>query len=65
LKTKIQQKPEDMKLLAKDDKNARKCQKYGKKWICKALHRGHDDSHRAHRATMGTDLAPKKTEQIF
>jgi hypothetical protein len=55
-----------MKLLAKEENNTRKCQKESKKWICKALHRGQEDSHRghddSHRATMGTDLVSK---QIF
>jgi hypothetical protein len=31
-----------MKLLAEEEKNSRKCQKEGKKWINTALHRGHD-----------------------
>jgi hypothetical protein len=39
-----------MKLLAKEDKNSRKCQKESKKWRFSANHRGHDDSH---HATMG------------
>jgi hypothetical protein len=40
-------------------KKTRKCQKECKKWICTrcALHRGHDDYH---RATMRTGLAPKE-----
>jgi hypothetical protein len=37
LKTKIKQKPEEMKLHAKEDNNTRKCQKENKKWICTAL----------------------------
>jgi hypothetical protein len=50
LKTKYKQKPEEMKLLAEEDKNSRKCQKESKKWRFSANHRGHDDYH---RATMG------------
>jgi hypothetical protein len=49
MKTINKQKPEEIKLLAKEDKNTRKCQKESKKWICTALH----------RATIGTNLAPK------
>jgi hypothetical protein len=50
LKTIYRQKPEEMKLLAEEDKNSRKCKKESNKWINTALHRGHDDTH---RATMG------------
>jgi hypothetical protein len=62
LKIKIKQKPEDMKLIAIEDKNTRNCQKESINWICTVLHRGHDDSH---CAMMKTDLALKETEQIF
>jgi hypothetical protein len=36
------QKPEDMKLLTKEDKNTRKNQKESKKWICTTLPSCHD-----------------------
>jgi hypothetical protein len=54
LKAINKQKHEDVKLLAKEEKNIRKCQKESKKWICTiyAPHRGHDDSHRETEAYL-------------
>jgi hypothetical protein len=64
LKAINKQKSQEVKLLAEEDKNTRKCKKESKKQICTryAFHRSHDDSH---HATMGTTIAPKEPDRIF
>jgi hypothetical protein len=62
LKTRNKQKSQKVKLLAKEDKNTRKCQKESKKsYLHKNVrHRGNDDSH---RATMGTTWRPRNASK--